>query len=49
MEEEMSLKEAVNILEDMCFRYGKPHQRGRSEEQIKEIIALNVILKKIKK
>ena len=47
--EEMSLKEAINILEDMCFRYGKPRQGGRSEEQAREIIALNVILKKLKK
>lgn len=45
----MDLKEATNILENMCFRYGKPCQKGRSEEQIKEVMALNIILKEIKK
>lgn len=49
MEEEMNLKEAINILENMCLRYGKPRQRGRSEEQTKEVIALNIILKELKK
>ena len=49
MEEEMNLKEAINILEEMCLRYGKPRQKGRSEEQTKEVIALNVILKELKK
>lgn len=40
----MGVNEAVNILENMCYRYGKPIQKGRSQEQIKEIEALNVIL-----
>lgn len=45
----MDIKEAVNILEKMCCRYGKPKQKGRSEEQIKEVEALNVILGKFRK
>ena len=45
----MELKEAINILENMCLRYGEPHQDGRSEEQVKEVIALNTILKEFKK
>lgn len=45
---EMSLKEAVNIVEDMCFRYGEPHQKGRTAEQEKEVIALNIVLKEVK-
>ena len=49
MEEEMNLKEATNVLENMCLRYGKPHQKGRSEEQVKEVIALNIVLKELKK
>mgnify|MGYP006864515172 FL=1 len=40
----MDLKKAVNILENMCYRYGKPRQKGRTEKQIKEIEALNVVL-----
>lgn len=40
----MYIEEAVNILENMCYRYGKPKQKGRTEEQIKEVEALNVIL-----
>ena len=40
----MYIEEAVNILENMCYRYGKPRQKGRTEEQIKEVEALNVIL-----
>lgn len=42
----MEFKEAVKILEDMCYRYGKPEQQGRTEQQVKEIKALNVILGK---
>lgn len=49
MEEKMELKEAINILEEMCFRYGEPHQEGRNKEQEREVIALNIILKKLKK
>ena len=45
----MELKEAINILENMCLRYGEPHQDGRTEEQVKEVIALNTILKEFKK
>lgn len=40
----MYIQEAVNILEKICYRYGKPRQKGRTEEQIKEIKALNIIL-----
>ena len=40
----MDVKEAVNVLEKICYRYGKPIQNGRSPEQIKEVEALNVIL-----
>ena len=49
MEEKMKLKEAIDILEGMCFRYGEPYKKGRSEEQIREIVALNVILKELRK
>lgn len=49
MKEEMKLKEAINILEEMCFRYGEPHQKGRNKEQEREVVALNIILKKLKK
>jgi hypothetical protein len=48
MEEKMKLKEAIDILEGMCFRYGEPRQKGRSKEQTREVIALNVILKELK-
>lgn len=33
----MYIEEAVNILENMCYRFGKPRQKGRTEEQIKEL------------
>lgn len=49
MEGKMNLKEAIDILEGMCFRYGKPYQKGRSKEQTKEVIALNIILRELKK
>ena len=49
MEEKMELKEAADIFENMCLRYGKPNQKGRTAEQIREITALNVILKEIRK
>lgn len=45
----MELKEAINILENMCLRYGEARQDGRTEEQVKEVIALNTILKEFKK
>lgn len=45
----MELKEAIEILEGMCFRYGEPVQNGRDIEQMREITALNVILKELKK
>ena len=45
----MELKEAISILENMCLRYGEPYQDGRTEEQVKEVIALNTILKEFKK
>ena len=45
----MELKEAISILENMCLRYGEPQQDGRSEEQTREVIALNTILKEFKK
>lgn len=40
----MDIKEAVSILEEMCYRYGKPEHKTRTKEQIREIKALNVIL-----
>lgn len=45
----MELKEAINILESMCFRYGDPNDVRRTEEQRREVIALNTILKELKK
>ena len=45
----MKLKEAISILENMCLRYGEPYQDGRTEEQVKEVIALNTILTEFKK
>lgn len=45
----MELKEAINILESMCLRYGEPKQKGRNKEQTREVIALNTILKELKK
>ena len=49
MEEKMKLKEAIDILEGMCFRYGEPYKKGRSKEQTREVMALNVVLKELKK
>lgn len=43
----MDLEKAVKIVEDMCFRYGKPEQDGRSEKQIEEIKALNIVVNKL--
>ena len=45
----MELKEAISILENMCLRYGEPQQDGRSEEQTREVIALNTIFEELKK
>lgn len=44
----MKLNEAIRIIENMCFRYGKAEQNGRSEQQIKEVMALNIVLNKAK-
>lgn len=42
----MELEKAIKIVEDMCFRYGKPEQSGRNQNQIEEITAINIVLNK---
>ena len=42
----MELKRAEEIVENMCFRYGKPEENGRTKQQVEEITALNIVLNK---